>query len=402
MPAAARPLNNLTNAVGVTLRKVYVEQVVPERGVAIVRDDLGYTTQVPYRVQQGRGRLPKEGDYWYVDRSMGPWTFKAYITPDDDDFSTFTDPVTFTSDVAIGADLSISGNLGVGGTLTVANTTTFGDDVALDGNLGVSGNLGVGGILDADGGIVTTTVSATAVTTTGNVAVGGNLSIAGDLDYDIDPDFNETMHLTLADGNTPAIQIFGQPKALPRLQIMARGDLEWADGDNFVDTNLYRDGANRLRTDDKFISSNFPDAGWTGWTPNWSTTNGLGNPGFGNADVSCAWLRMGRLIFCRIGIAFGTTTNFGPADTNANWFFSFPINAVGTYNNLGFVEVARSAGQRCMARVTAGSNFGFSLDLASGRVDGTAVANSGVVDGITPWAWAAGDTIRGNFFYLAD
>lgn len=86
---AAQPVNAQSTAVGVTIRKVIVEQVVPEKGVAIVRDGQQYTTEIPYRVQQGRGRIPEVGDYWYVDRSMGPWIFSAYIGKSDADFNTF-------------------------------------------------------------------------------------------------------------------------------------------------------------------------------------------------------------------------------------------------------------------------------------------------------------------------
>lgn len=91
MPQAAVPVNGQSTALGVAIRKVLVEQIVPERGVAIVRDGQSFTTQVPYRVQQGRGRMPRVGDYWYVDRSMGPWVFSAYVAKDDTDIGTFAD-----------------------------------------------------------------------------------------------------------------------------------------------------------------------------------------------------------------------------------------------------------------------------------------------------------------------
>src|SRR5690242_5373996 len=91
MPQAAVPVNAQSTTVGVTIRKVLVEQVVPDRGVAIVRDPQGFTTEVPYRVQQGRGRMPRVGDYWYVDRSMGPWVFSGYIAKDDTDIGTYAD-----------------------------------------------------------------------------------------------------------------------------------------------------------------------------------------------------------------------------------------------------------------------------------------------------------------------
>lgn len=111
MPAAAQPVNTATNALGMMYRRVRVEQVVPERGVAIVQDEQGFTSQIPYRVQAGRGRMPQEGDYWYVDRSMGPWVFSAHIAPDDTAFSTFADPVTAQSGLNVAGDVRASGSL---------------------------------------------------------------------------------------------------------------------------------------------------------------------------------------------------------------------------------------------------------------------------------------------------
>lgn len=105
----AQPVNAQSTAVGVSIRKVIVEQIVPDKGIAIVRDDMQYTTQIPYRVQQGRGRVPRVGDYWYVDRSMGPWTFSAYIGKDDDDLTTFSEKTTFSDDIVVQGDVSVSG-----------------------------------------------------------------------------------------------------------------------------------------------------------------------------------------------------------------------------------------------------------------------------------------------------
>jgi len=90
---AAIPVNSQSTAIGLMIRKVVVEQVVPERSVAIVNDKMGYITEVPYRVQQGRGVMPKVGQVWYIDRSMGPWIFSALVVNGDDDFRTFPDGV---------------------------------------------------------------------------------------------------------------------------------------------------------------------------------------------------------------------------------------------------------------------------------------------------------------------
>jgi len=110
MPPAAQPVNGATNALGMMYRRVRVEQVVPERGVAIVIDAQGFTTEIPYRVQAGRGRLPGVGEYWYVDRSMGPWIFSAHIATDDDDLNRITGNVTIEGSThAVGPLHSVAG-----------------------------------------------------------------------------------------------------------------------------------------------------------------------------------------------------------------------------------------------------------------------------------------------------
>lgn len=122
MPAAAKPVNGATNALGMMYRRVRIDQVVPDRGIVIVDDEMGFTTQIPYRVQPGRGRLPKEGDYWYVDRAMGPWTLASYIATDDADLSTFED-LTVTGDLVVAGDITGSGSMR---SYTCAWTTTTG------------------------------------------------------------------------------------------------------------------------------------------------------------------------------------------------------------------------------------------------------------------------------------
>lgn len=105
---ASVPVNKQTTAIGVVIRRVIVEQVVPERGVAIVRDAHQYQTEIPYRVQAGRARVPREGDYWYVDRSMGSWTFLAYIAKNDSDITTYTEAMNFDEAVTINGPLFVN------------------------------------------------------------------------------------------------------------------------------------------------------------------------------------------------------------------------------------------------------------------------------------------------------
>jgi hypothetical protein len=99
---AAMPVNGQTStALGVSLRKVVIKQMVPERGVAICEDSVNNTTEVPYRVQNAKGRIPQVGEVWYVDRSMGPWTFQAFVAADDTAFTTAEDQFTFSKGLVL-------------------------------------------------------------------------------------------------------------------------------------------------------------------------------------------------------------------------------------------------------------------------------------------------------------
>lgn len=111
MAQASNAVNKQTTAIGVTIRRVIVEQVVEERGVAIVRDAHQYMTEIRYRVQAGRGRVPRVGDYWYVDRSMGDWTFLAYIALNDSDMTTFTEATNFDEAVTINGPLFVNNDV---------------------------------------------------------------------------------------------------------------------------------------------------------------------------------------------------------------------------------------------------------------------------------------------------
>lgn len=117
VPPAAQPVNGATTALGVAYRRVRVEQVVPERGIVIVVDEKGISTQVPYRVQPGRGRMPREGDYWYVERVMGPWTLASYIATDDADINSVPGDMTIEGGVLIKKGLYVGDGAHVVGQL---------------------------------------------------------------------------------------------------------------------------------------------------------------------------------------------------------------------------------------------------------------------------------------------
>lgn len=133
VPPAAQPVNGATTALGVAYRRVRVEQVVPERGIVIVVDEQGISTQVPYRVQPGRGRMPREGDYWYVERVMGPWTLASYIATDDADINSVPGDMTIEGGVLIKKGLYVGDGAHVVGQLhSVTGVSTDGGIIAAE------------------------------------------------------------------------------------------------------------------------------------------------------------------------------------------------------------------------------------------------------------------------------
>lgn len=128
MPKAAVPVSSQSTAVGLSLRKVQVLQVVPDRGVAIVSDKMNFYAQVPYRAQPGAGRIPRENDMWLIDRSTGNWNFSRYLATDDTDLGTMVGPITIVGDLFVTGNSSFFDTF-VGGDLGVQGNSTFSGSV---------------------------------------------------------------------------------------------------------------------------------------------------------------------------------------------------------------------------------------------------------------------------------
>lgn len=191
-----------------------------------------------------------------------------------------------------------------------------------------------------------------------------------------------------------------------RLQIQADGRHVWGTGATTGDTNLYRSSADVLKTDDDLVvvgnltAGNMALGAWSSWTPTWTTSTGLHLPSFGNAVISGTSVKVGRMLVFSLFITFGNTTSFGAAVTNGdNWWFSLPSSLTASAaftagNACGSGRVAASLG--ATAPVTVGVNAAgtsFTLDVAGGRADSTAITSAGSVDSLSPWTWAANNTL---------
>ncbi len=421
MVQASSAVNKQTTAIGVTIRRVIVEQVVEERGVAIVRDAHQYMTEIRYRVQAGRGRMPRVGDYWYVDRSMGDWTFLAYIAKNDSDMTTFTEATNFDEAVTINGPLFVNNDLFSNASIQVVRAhffdTVYASRVEDDGfdrfrfsadgalewgpgnvtqdtklhRLG-PGNLRTdarfeSGTLHVDGATDTGALTVNgALTTNGTFTVSGGFTAGGGLTVNGAAEINGALH---ADGDV------NSDAAVRSGTIMFAGSSFHANGPIDTDASLHADGL--------FDSQNFPPGAWQNHTPAWTTSTGAHTPTFGNSTATISWTRLGRLIVGHIDIAFGSTVNFNAGTFADNWRFSLPAaaQAAATANCIGFAEVALDAGARCMTRILLATTGTVSLDVCSGTVDGISGTSTGIVDAVTPWTWTTTGTIKGEFKYQA-
>lgn len=413
MPQAAIPLNKQTVAVGLTVRKVQVLQVVPETGKAIVSDKLNFYTQVPYTVQPGMGRLPREGDMWIIDRSLGNWTFAKYLATSNQDFATMVGPVVISdnlrvegtatmSDLGVEGDASIGDDLGIGGDLNVEGKSLFEDDATFQEDVTVEGTLHAQGGVDFDGDLHVE----------GSLTVDLVSSLKGDAYVDGVATVNNILNtygpimvkpLTGGGATTSAIQTSLVGDTYPRGVIRRDGQIQFGSGAAGPDCVIERTGAGTLSTNSEWDALNFPSGGWNNHTPAWTTSTGLHTPAFGNAGVFFTWTRVARLIICQFEFIMGSSTFYNGGGTTDNWRWSLPVNSAGTYSCVGFADAQNATDHRVTCRVTLPTNNTFSLDVCSGAVDGVALDNGGLVDTQTPWAWGntANYVMRGSFQYQA-
>lgn len=190
-----------------------------------------------------------------------------------------------------------------------------------------------------------------------------------------------------------------------RLQVRADGRMLFGSGAATQDAILYRAAAGQLKTDTdlavggNLTAGNMGLGAWASWTPVWGTTTGAHVPSFGNAAVAAEYTKIGRTLFYSVVITFGSSTNFGGGSDN--WTLSLPGTFAassfyaGTSATCGFGSATQSAGATApfFVRIDSGGT-NFILDLAGGRVDGTAITVNGLIDSLTPWTWASGNSLR--------
>jgi hypothetical protein len=137
-----------------------------------------------------------------------------------------------------------------------------------------------------------------------------------------------------------------------RFVALADGTLNWGSGSATRDTNLYRGGADLLKTDDDFQAANFTPGAWTTYTSAW-TSSGTA-PAIGNGTISARYSITGNTVNVAITLAAGGSTTFG----TGTYSFSLPFAAAtGTgISTVGNVQIAGTARWAGHAVLTAGGS----------------------------------------------
>ena len=136
---------------------------------------------------------------------------------------------------------------------------------------------------------------------------------------------------------------------------------------------------------------------WSSWSPTWTTSNASA-VSFGNSSRTWRYVRDGMLVHFAFELTFGDTARLG--GPSGNWRFTLPVPSTTGTTTIGWAELTASNTRRVTSRLTSSGAY-FELEISSGLPGGGAVDFGGLADVASPWAWAAGQSIRGNGTYEA-
>lgn len=95
-------MNGDPNSIGLPYMVVTVDDVTGT--VAAVLDQYGKRHDIRVDVRRGKGSIPRPGEVWLVDRTLGYWTFAASMVADPPAVTgTTTDPVVKSLVAALAA-----------------------------------------------------------------------------------------------------------------------------------------------------------------------------------------------------------------------------------------------------------------------------------------------------------
>lgn len=138
------------------------------------------------------------------------------------------------------------------------------------------------------------------------------------------------------------------------------------------------------------------------FSPDWNTTSGAAFPSYGNAVIDCRYTQSGDLVIAHYDITFGSTTNFGGGAGADNFMFSLPVVSRTTTQDVGELIIGTTAaGARVVGRARLVDTSNVEIEISNNRLDSGAIANTGLVDAISPFVWTSGSSVKGVIEYEA-
>ena len=136
------------------------------------------------------------------------------------------------------------------------------------------------------------------------------------------------------------------------------------------------------------------ETAWTSYTPTW-TTPGT-QPTLGDGTLTGAYKQIGKTVFVRVRLTFGTTTNGG---TGA-WYFNLPVTASSTWGIQMPVSILDN-GNAWYQAIANGEYGGFTYKTAMiGQSAGGANSSQGI-DATFPFTFGNLDSLQFNGSYEA-
>lgn len=132
---------------------------------------------------------------------------------------------------------------------------------------------------------------------------------------------------------------------------------------------------------------------WISWTPTWV------NLTVGNGTVTARYKQIGKLVFCRLHVVFGSTTSIGGSVTVSNPVTRLTYGGTATVTPLGMCRLfdtsAGTANEGYLANTSPTTSIIAVWGAGGAYVAGLALSST------VPFTWATGDEINAQFSYEA-
>ena len=290
-----------------------------------------------------------------------------------------------------------NGSSGINGTSGTNGSSGINGTSGTNGTNGVNGTSGSSGLSGTNGTNGTNGVNGTSGTngvsgTNGTSGVNGTSGTSG---------IGTGSYLPLSGGTVSGDTTFTQKLYLPGTQSGASTTHLTIDPDTFIVTYTTSTGGSGTSgtsgangtsglsgVNGTSGTSGVPANAWSSYTVSW-TSSGT-SPTIGNGTLTGFYTTVGKTVFVRVKLAFGTTTSGGTGD----WRFSLPVNAQST-DGIQFACSILDNGNNWYTAIVNGTYTG-AVDKSSII---TTASPSVAIGSTSPFTWGNLDSLQFNGSY---